>query len=423
MEPMKRLPPWTFLLAGAAVMVGYVVFTVSVLAGGYAAASRGEAPVFTDFTPKYAVSMLVHREPAANLYIPERMFQANMAAAQAAYGGRLNERQARSVGFSPWMYPPFFIFFIYPLALLPYLASLAAWLIVTAMPYWLAMAQALRRQSATLLAFASPPAFYNLIFGQTGFLSGGLIGLGLSQLYARPVVAGVCIGLASFKPHLGVLIPFALVAGEHWKPFGIATITVVSLIAASVLAFGMDPWYGLIGTLEFYGQGFEAGAYSYWDLVTVQGMFRLAGAGMSMAWTAQSAAAAAALAAVLWAWRHRGSRPAHLGLQTAVLCSSTLLAVPMAYSYDLVLLMPAAAWIAADMKERGATVAEVSALALALAAILPLKAIAGAGHFQYAPLISLTLLAIALLRLHSLRHQAASGAREGEGAPGESAVS
>lgn len=415
MDSIKRLPPWTFLLAGGALILGYLVFTASVLIGGYRAAARGEMPVFTDFTPKYAVSMLVQREPAANLYIPERMFQANVAAAQAAYGGRLSDRQAHSIGFAPWMYPPFFILFLYPLAFLPYLGAVAAWLAVTAIPYGLAMARALGRRAGLLLAFASPPAFYNLMFGQTGFLSGGLIGLGLSLVHARPVAAGICIGLATFKPHLGILVPFALVAGEHWKPFGIAAITLVALVVASVQAFGMDPWYGLIGTIEFYRSGFEAGAYSYEDLVTVQGMLRLAGAGPDIAWKVQMVAAAGALAAVVWAWWHKRSQPSHVGLQTAVLGAATLLAVPMAYSYDLVLLMPGVAWLWADMRERGASLAEVLALALPLAAILPLKAIAGAIHFQYAPLVSLALLVLAVVRLNGLRRQAASGTGEEAG--------
>lgn len=422
MESIKRLPSWAFPAAASALFLGYLVFMVAVFASGYESARQGGAPTFTDFTSKYAVSMLVQRGPVADLYVPERMVQAGVAAAQAAYDGILNDRQAHGVGFAPWMYPPFFIFFIYPLALLPYLASLAAWLAVTAIPYILAMTRVLRGRGGLFLAISSPATFYNMMFGQTGFLSGGLIGLGLSQIYARPVLAGICIGLASFKPHLGVLIPLALVAGDHWKPFGVATITVVGLIAASVFAFGMDPWYGLIGTLDFYSRGFEAGAYSYTDLATVQGMFYLAGADPRAAWRAQVFSALFSVAVVFWAWRHKWAHSAHLGLQSAVLCAATLLTVPMAYGYDLVLLTPAAAWIWADMRERSASVAEVSCLAVALAAILPLKPIASAVHFQYGPLISLAMLAVAVSRLHSLRCQpvAVSG---GEALPFSSAAS
>jgi alpha-1,2-mannosyltransferase len=408
MELTKRFSPRLFAIASCIVILGYLAYAFWVLAGGYAAARQGDTPVYTDFMPKYAASILVLREPAVNLYFPPKMIQAEIDAAQAAYGGTLNDKQARGVGFSAWMYPPIFIFLVYPLAMLPYLASLAAWLTVTAVPYALAMRKALPGRNALFLAFASPPAFYNLMFGQTGFLSGGLIGLGLSQIHVRPALAGVCIGLASVKPHLGVLIPLALVAGEHWKTFWVAALTVAGLIAASILAFGMDPWHALIGSLEFYAEGFEAKAYKYSDMVTVQSMFYLAGASPQAAANAQGLSAVAAASTVIWAWWNKPSRAGQLGLQSAVLCAATLLTVPLAYLYDLVLLMPAAAWIWADMRERGARRAEVWGVVLTLVMMLPLKAIATATHFQYGPLIPLAFLAIALSRLRSLRRQAAT---------------
>jgi alpha-1,2-mannosyltransferase len=423
MELMKRFPRWAVICVGGVIIFGYLAFVVSVLATGYASARRGGVPVFTDFTPKYAASLLLQNEPAANLYVPERMFQAEIAAAQAAYDGALDERQARAIGFAPWMYPPVFIIALYPLALLPYLVSLAAWLLATAIPYVTAIASAVRDRSAWLFAFASPPAFYNLMYGQTGFLSAGLIGLGLSQLYARPVLAGICIGLASFKPHLGILLPLALVVGGHWKPFGVATITVVGMIAVSIFAFGMDPWYGLIGTADFSSQGFQAGAYDWSAMVTVLGMARLAGVELGMAAKVQAVAALAAAATVAWAWRQQRAEPAHLGLQIAVVCAATLLTVPLAYCYDLVVLVPATAWIWADMRQRGASIGLVALFAIAVAAILPLKMIAGATHFQYAPLLSLVFLLIAMARLHTLRRQAGAATADQVGVPAQPAIS
>jgi alpha-1,2-mannosyltransferase len=405
MELEKRFPRWAVFCTGCAIIFGYLAFVASVLASGYESARRGGSPVFTDFTPRYAASLLLQNEPAANLYVPERMFQAEIAAAQAAYDGTLNAQQAQSIGFAPWMYPPVFIIALYPLALLPYLLSLAAWLLVTAIPYLAAIASAVRDRSAWLIAFASPPAFYNIMYGQTGFLSGGLIGLGLSQLYARPVLAGICIGLASFKPHFGILLPLALVVGGHWKPFGIATITVVGMIVVSIFAFGMDPWYGLIGTAELLNQGFQVGAYDWAAMVSVLGMGRLAGIDLGIAWKLQALTAVAAAAAVIWAWRQQRAEPAYLGLQIAVVCTATLLAVPLAYCYDLVLLVPAIAWIWADMRQRGASMRQLALLGLTTVAILPLKMIAGTIHFQYGPLLSLVYLLIAMARLQSLRRQ------------------
>lgn len=400
---IQRISRRTITVMGCATILSYLVFMVYVLTQGYNSARRGEAAVFTDFTPKYAASLLLQDEPAANLYIPERMFQAEIAAAQAAYGGKLTDRQARGIGFAPWMYPPVFIIALYPLALLPYLPALVAWLSITAIPYVLALRSALQTRSAWLLAFASPPAFYNLMYGQTGFLSGGLIGLGLAKLYSNPVLAGICIGLASFKPHLGILIPLALVLGGHWKPFGIATLTLFGLVALSLLAFGMDPWYGLIGTMELSRQGFQAGAYELTAMVSVWSLMQLAGASIETAWKVQALSALVGVAALGWAWMNQRARPAHLGLQGAILCTATVLCVPLIYCYDLVILVPAMAWIVVDMQQRGTTLGQVSLFALAALTLLPLKLIAATMHFQPAPLISLIFLLIAMSRLHALR--------------------
>jgi len=200
-----------------------------------------------------------------------------------------------------------------------------------------------------------------------------------------------------------LLLPFALVVGGHWKPFGVATITVVCMIALSLFAFGMDPWYGLIGTTELTREGFQFGAYSLTAMTSVMGMLQLAGADFATAWTVQVGSGLAALAAVVWAWRNASAGPTHLGLQIAVRCAATRLSVPLAYSYDLALLVPAMAWIGADMKQRGAGIGQIAVFALTTVAILPLKLVASATHVQYAPLLSLVFLLIAMSRLHALR--------------------
>ena len=67
-----------------------------------------------------------------------------------------------------------------------------------------------------------------LFFVLSGFLIGGLIALGLTLLSSRPWLAGLLIGLASVKPHFGVLIPLALVAGGYWRSFFSAALTVIT---------------------------------------------------------------------------------------------------------------------------------------------------------------------------------------------------
>lgn len=402
---LRWCTPAAVIRLACLILAGYALFVISHFAGGFEAARRGETPLYTDFVPKYAASLLLRNEPAGNLYIPERMAQAEAEAAQAVYLGKLSDRQAGAVGFSAWMYPPVAIFAVYPLAAFSYWGALCAWLLLTAAPYVACLREVLRDRAAPLLLLAAPPTLYNVMYGQTGFLSAGLIGLGLTQLQRRPVLAGICLGAACIKPHFGILVPLALVLGGHWKPFGVATITVVVLVVASVICFGMDPWYGMIGTAEFYGAGFDANAYHWPAMVTVLGALRLAGVGVAVAAKVQMLSAVAATLIVAWAWwRGAVGKPseAALGLQSAVVCAATLLAVPMAYLYDLPLLIAAVAWLWADMRRRGAGRGEQMLLAVTVVAMLPLKWIATTTALQYGPLLSGVVLYLAVARLRSL---------------------
>ena len=366
---------------------------------GRRAAERGEAPLYTDFTTFYAAALQLRSEPAENLYVPERMYQAELAAAQATSELPLAEAQLKVIGYAAWMYPPVAMLFAAPLGFLGYFAAYLGWLASTLAVYLAGMHAVLRRRQDWAWALAAPPVFYNAMYGQTGFLTAGLIALGLAQVASRPVLAGICIGLASFKPHFGILIPLALVAGDHWKPFGVATITLVAAIAASIVLWGADPWYAYIGTLVHHLGGFAAGAFEWRAMVSVLAAAKMSGLSLDVAWMVQYLAAALAALAVAWSWRRAGADDARRGLAASVLCSATLLAVPLAYTYDMVLAVPAAAWVWRHLRERGGATAEYALLAFAAALALLLKPLAYAWGLQLGPLVALILCGLALRRL------------------------
>lgn len=380
---------------------GYIAFVMWELGSGYTAAARGETPRYTDFTSLYAASLLAQRQPADDLYRPREMYQATVDAAYAVYGTGLAPDQARRVGYAPWMYPPPFILVSLPLAYLPYLLSFCVWVAVTGLLYVAAMRAILRDAIAVPFALAAPPVFFNLAYGQTGFLSGGLIGLGLALVRHRPVLAGVCIGLSSVKPHFGVLIPLALAAGGHWRVFGAAALTVVGLIVASIAALGMDPWYGFIGTALFNLDGFRAGAYTWHSMSSVLSTAYMAGIPLETAWLIQHGASAGVALVVAWAWWRGRTRPETMGLQAAILCLATPLAVPMVYLYDLVLIVPGVAWVWADMRARGAARWQYTLLASCLGAILAVFWIAAHLGLQLGAILVAALFGLAWYRYRS----------------------
>ena len=59
--------------------------------------------------------------------------------------------------------------------------------------------------------------FNNTLVGQNGFLTAALIGGTLYLMPVRPVLAGICLGLLTYKPQYGLLFPIVLVAAGHWR--------------------------------------------------------------------------------------------------------------------------------------------------------------------------------------------------------------
>lgn len=406
-EDTRQSRPWhrhpAVFLVGILVFLAYVALVADYHRTNQENVRRGGDPLVTDFLPFYAASLQIRREPAAALYDRTRRYWSMVFALKAAFGDSLTGRQAHSTGAPLWMHPPTFILALAPLASLPYLQSMVLWLVVTALPYLAAMRRIVPDRTAWAIALAAPPTLFNILFGQTGFLTAGLIGLGLSLLSARPLLAGICIGLASVKPHFGILIPLALLAGGHWRTFWAAAATVGGLMLASLAAYGAAPWAAFFGSFGNYFGGYGNGSYNLSIMANVLGMMLQFGEPSRSAWSAQILVMALAAAAVAWAWRGRQAEPC-LGLQSAVLCLATALFVPMIYVYDLVLLTPGVAWLWIDMRENGASRWEQGLLALSFCGLLPLWILAMV-DVQLVPIAVGCLLALALKRLQARRRE------------------
>lgn len=391
------------------VFLGYCAFILYTYAQGHHQAAAGETPFFNDFTSTYAASQLLREGPAEHLYLSDYLYPAELAAANEAYGGELSEHQARAHGYAAWLYPPLFMLICLPLAFFPYLVAQGFWLGATALPYVLGVRAILPWHQAGPLLLAAPPTFLNLIYGQTGFLSAGFIGLGLAWLWRFPTAAGVLLGLAAFKPQFGVLIPFALAAGRFGWPFFAASATLVAFIAATVIAFGAEPWWAFLGTQVRNFAGFEAGAYNLAAMVTPFSLVRSLGAEVATAAWLQGAASLLMLVLVLWLWGPGRHRDPERCLRPALLCSAALVATPMAYLYDMTLLLPAAAWLLKDIRARGGTGFETPALVLALAAILALKPLAEYSGLALGAGLSLAWVGLVLWRTRQTRGTAFTG--------------
>lgn len=141
-----------------------------------------------------------------------------------------------------YAYPPVALLLTLPLALFSYLTAYAVWLATgAALCAWL-LRHHLSWPMAIAAAVFTPASFINAVAGQNGAFSAVLIAGALLFLAERPVIAGLLISLFSFKPHLAILFPVALIAARRWDAFVAAALGCVLLAAASTAMFGSDIW-------------------------------------------------------------------------------------------------------------------------------------------------------------------------------------
>jgi hypothetical protein len=151
----------------------------------------------------------------------------------------------------------------------------------------------------------------------------------------RPIAAGVLLGLLTFKPHLGLLFPIALIAGREWRVLVTATIMAIAMAAASWLAFGTGTWQAFIGDIGHTSQAFLSDGFADWrKLQSVFGLARSLGGSEPLAWTLQALVTLAAASAVAALWRSS----AQYEIKSAALGTGLLLATPYVWTYDLVAL-------------------------------------------------------------------------------------
>jgi arabinofuranan 3-O-arabinosyltransferase len=238
-------------------------------------------------------------------------------------------------GYFGWHYPPMFLAIAAALALLPYAPAYFVWLVLTFPAYIGVVRAIIANRSGYLLAAAFPALLANAVVGQNGFLTAALFGSALVILVERPILAGVLIGLLTYKPHLGLLIPFALIAGGHWRAFTSASVTALVIAALSLAAFGAQTWLAFFGSISQTSEAFLSNGWAdFGKLQTIFGLARMLGVPEHAAWILQSALAIDALFAVIMIWRSKAA----FELKAAALVAGAMLATPYLYTYDLVVM-------------------------------------------------------------------------------------
>jgi len=235
----------------------------------------------------------------------------------------------------PWHYPPPFFFVACVLALLPYSVAYLGWVLASLVPYVAVMRAIVGRNFGVLLALASPMVFINAIVGQNGFLTAALIGGTLYLIPIRQVLAGICLGLLTYKPQYGLLFPIVMIVAGHWRVFISASVTASAMFAVSWLTFGTESWLAFFHWLPKSSQDILTdGKATWWKLQSIYAMVRYLGGAEQLAWTFQIVLTTSVAVVVALIWRSRVSYP----LKAAALAAGTLLVTPYIAIYDMVVL-------------------------------------------------------------------------------------
>ena len=266
-----------------------------------------------------------------------------------------------------WHYPPPFLFIAALLAKLPYAVAFAGWACVSAVPYLVAMRAIVGRPFGLLLALAFPVVFTNVLVGQNGFLTASLIGGMLVLLPTRPILAGICLGLLSYKPQYGVLFPLVLIAAAQWRAFISAGVTTVALAVVSWLAFGTGSWQAFFHWMPMFSQAFLVeGRAPFGKMQSIFALARYFDSSEVIAWTLQWIMIAIVAVSLAWLWRSR----VRYEWKAAGLAIGALLATPYLFLYDVMVLAIAVGFIVRVGLAEGFRRHELPMLAAAAALII-----------------------------------------------------
>jgi hypothetical protein len=238
-------------------------------------------------------------------------------------------------------------------------------------------------------------------------LTAALFGAGTLLVDQRPATAGLLFGMLCYKPHFGLLVPIALVAGRRWKAVIGAVASAGLLVTLSVVLFGRTTWQAYLGA--FFGSAvtsdFEIERHvNIFASISPFAAAQLLGLSAGHARIVQLVATLFVALLVGWVW----GKNFRLPIRAAVLASGAVVAVPYALLYDLMISAIAGCWLIRAGCEGGFLPREK--LALMVVYILPLFAFQTgmALHLPLGPCASALLLLLCASRAwqeHQGRHR------------------
>lgn len=245
-----------------------------------------------------------------------------------------------------YLYPPHFLPFISPLGYLSYNQAVALWSLLP-LPFYFMLAALLMRRAAQDLYTASAPPYFllfalllpfvsaNIFSGQSGMIIAVLFMAAVYWWKQKPVLAGICIGLMTVKPQLGLLLPVALIAAGRWRIFISAAVTTLGLLAVATLVLGATIWQDYLNMLNAFSQFMGRTPWGVW--LALAPYISLQGAGLGLFWPGviQAVISVCVIALMIGLFRNKKAKD---DVRFGLLACGTVLATPYTLCYDSPLL-------------------------------------------------------------------------------------
>ncbi|NNF76706.1 MAG: DUF2029 domain-containing protein [Rhizobiales bacterium] len=270
------------------------------------------------------------------------VFENYLVLLREAFGSGINNHN--------WSYPPHFLLLAVPFGAMPYLMGLFCWSVAGMLCYLTACLRKAWRVDDFLILALAPASISALFAGQNGLFTAALLLGGLRLSAGRPVLAGICFGLLTIKPQLGLLLPFALLASRQWTVIASACVTAAAAICLSGLLFGFETWWLYITeTWPFQTEIMKNGPGLYYMMATVFMSLRVFGVDPDLALLVHLPFTLMAVGVVIWAFWQKRNR----ALQHVILIGATFVATPYGFYYDMPVMAFAALLLARHLEAAG----------------------------------------------------------------------
>jgi hypothetical protein len=353
--PRSQMPLYAGSTVVALIILYVVVLAAAALKGIWLVNSEGKL-VLADFFAFWSTSLQLQSGPPADVYNRALHRAAQVALLGSDYKGHF-----------AWLNPPTFLLAIAPLGLFSYPVAFLAWIGSTLAAYVAALRLIVPSRWTLLAACAFPGAFWTTFVGQNGFVTAALIGATLGLIDRRPVLAGMMLGLLTFKPQFGILFPVALLAGQRWEVILSASVTALGLAVVSAAAYGVEAWVAFAISLSETGEVvlFES-RMGVHKLQSFYGAVLWATGSHATASLIQGFIAAMSALTVALIWRSCAS----LEVKAGSLSVAVLLATPYVLIYDFAILAVPIAFLIRAGSARGFLPGEIPLIVLSSAVVL-----------------------------------------------------